>query len=365
MKVLFLLPYPVDTVPGQRLKFEQYFDYFRGNNIEIKVCSFISPRFYKILYKKGRYLTKILYTLKGYLLRLRHIFDAREFDVVYLFLWLAPFGPAALEFLLKKMNRPVIYDIDDLVYLPHSSEANKFTRFLKNKNRITVNMKMAEHIIVCTEHLRRYALQYNKNVTNISSTIDTRRYFVHNPYSNERKVVVGWSGSHTTSQYLHLLDDVLGKLQKKYGIGIKVIGDKDFQIPDVETEAQNWKLDTEVEDLQKIDIGLYPLPDEEWVLGKSGLKALQYMAVGIPVVCTAIGEAARFIQDNVNGFLAENKEDWLNKISLLIENPELRRRLGAAARKTVEERFSLEANAPRYLGILQEAYKGRYGRGQG
>jgi len=357
MKVLFLLPYPVNTVPGQRLKFEQYFNYFRDNNVEIKVCSFISPRFYKVLYKKGYYLTKIFYTLKGYILRLRDVFSARKFDMVYLFLWLTPFGLSLFEFLLKKMNKPIVYDIDDLVYLPHSSDANKFTSLLKNKNRITVNMKMADHIIVCTEYLRRYTLQYNKKVTNISSTIDTRKYFVNNPYSNSRRVVVGWSGSHSTARYLHTLADVLRKLQRKYGIGIKIIGDKDFQIPEVEIEAQNWKPETEVQDLQKMDIGVYPLPDEEWVLGKSGLKALQYMGIGIPVVCTEIGEVLRFIQDNVNGLLAKTQEEWFEKLSLLIENPGLRRKIGAAGRKTVEEKFSLDVNAPRYLQILEEVYR--------
>lgn len=355
MKVLFLIPYPLNTVPGQRLKFEQYFDYLKANDIEITVCSFISDGFYRILYKKGHYLKKVLYTIRGYFCRLLHVLQTRRFDAVYLFLWTAPFGPPLFEFLLKNMGRPIVYDIDDLVYLPHSSRANRFTRFLKNKERISFSMRIASQVIVCTRYLEKYALQYNPRVTNISSTIDTDKYFVKGPEAGSGRLVIGWSGSHSTSRYLHLLDNVLKALQDKYNIAIKVIGDAGFCIPGVRIEAQEWMLASEVSDLQQIDIGLYPLPDEEWVLGKSGLKALQYMGLGIPAVCSAIGEALNFIDDGVNGLLAKNEEEWIKKVSLLIESPDLRRRVGLAGRKTVEERFSVRANAPRYLKVIRDA----------
>ncbi len=359
MRVLFILPYPTDTVPGQRLKFEQYFTYLGENKIEIKICSFISPQFYKILYKKGHYLKKAFYAFKGYVSRLQNILDARKFDVVYLFLWSVPFGPPIFEFLLKKMNKPIIYDIDDLVYLPHYSDANRLFRSFKSKDRIPLSIKMADHVIVCTEYLKRYALQYNKNVTEISSTINTDTYFVNNCYSNDKKITIGWTGSHSTAPYLHLLDKVLKTVQKKYNVGIKVIGDKNFCIPGVDIDARDWNLKTEVQDLQEIDIGLYPLPDEEWILGKSGLKPKQYMALGIPAVCTRIGAVLDFIQDNQNGFLAETEEEWIQKLSLLIENPELRQKIGLAGRKTIEERYSVQVNAPTYLKIIEKVYKER------
>ncbi len=359
MKVLFILPYPTDTVPGQRLKFEQYFSYLRENKIEIKICSFISPKFYKILYKKGNYLKKTFHAFKGYVFRLQHILDARKFDVVYLFLWSAPFGPPIFEFLLKKMKKPIVYDIDDLVYLPHYSDANRLFRFFKSKNRIPLSIKMANHVIVCTDYLRKYALQYHKNVTEISSTINTDTYFVNNFYSNDKKITIGWTGSHSTAPYLHLLDNVLRTVQEKYRVGIKVIGDKSFHIPGIDIDAQDWNLATEVQDLQEIDIGLYPLPDEEWILGKSGLKPKQYMALGIPAVCTKIGAVLEFIQDNQNGFLAETEEEWIDKISLLLENPDLRKRIGQTGRKTIEKRYSVQVNAPTYLKIIEKVYEER------
>ena len=107
--------------------------------------------------------------------------------------------------------------------------------------------------------------------------------------------------------------------------------------------------------MKEIDIGLYPLPNTEWVLGKGGLKALQYMGLGIPVVCSDVGACKEFIRNNVNGFLVDSPEEWIDKISLLIESADLRKRIGLAGRKTVEDGFSVKANAPKFLKIIESA----------
>jgi glycosyltransferase involved in cell wall biosynthesis len=358
MKVLFLVPYPKDRAPSQRLKFEQYFDIFEQQGIKIEFWPFFDKSAYRIIYHRGKYIKKVFYILLRYLTRLKEIFRARNFDVIYVHLELAPIGPPLLEYLLSKTGRPVIYDIDDLVFLPHASMANRFMESFRSRSRIDFLLKVSSHVIVCTEYLKKYALQYNDRVTNISSTINTLTYFVNNPYTNQRQVCVGWSGSHSTSLYLHLLDHVLLEIQKKYNVRIKVIGDAGFRIPGADIDAHQWSLQTEVRDLQELDIGVYPLPDEEWVLGKSGLKALQYMALGIPTVAQSIGSNFEIIQDGVNGFLANSQEEWLEKISLLIESPELRKKIGLAGRKTVEERYSVKVTAPKYLEVLRSVYVG-------
>lgn len=351
-KVLFIVPFPLNCAPSQRLKFEQYFDYFRDNGIEIEVSAFVSPRFRRIIYKKGFYGRKIFYTLQGYLRRVRDVLRAKDFDVIYLHLEAAPFGPPVFEYIFSRiMRKPVIYDIDDVIYLPHASSANNFIKFLRFPRKIPAVIKLSSHVIVVTEHLKQFALRYNKNVTYIPPTIDTDRYFVKGPGTG--KVCVGWTGSHSTSQYLMLIRDVLLRLAEKYDISIKVFGDKNFRIEGLDIEAKDWSADTEVRDIQAIDIGLYPLPDTEWVLGKGGLKALQYMGMGIPAVCTRIGAVLGFIEDGVNGFLVSSEPEWTEAISRLIRDAGLRSRTGLAARKTVEERFSVKVNAPAYLSILR------------
>ena len=169
-------------------------------------------------------------------------------------------------------------------------------------------------------------------------------------------MVIGWSGSHSTSQYLYLLERVLKKISNAHSVKILVIGDASFNIDGIEIEALPWKESTEVDDLTRIDIGLYPLPDEPWVYGKSGLKALQYMALGIPTVASAVGMNFKVIEDGVSGFLVKNDREWITTITRLIDDPALRARVGEASRSRVLNRYSVKANQTIYLSIFKEVY---------
>ena len=169
-------------------------------------------------------------------------------------------------------------------------------------------------------------------------------------------MVLGWSGSHSTSQYLYLLESVLRKISSSRSVKILVIGDASFNIDGIELEALPWRESTEVDDLTRIDIGLYPLPDEPWVYGKSGLKALQYMALGIPTVASAVGMNFTVIEDGISGFLVKNDREWITTITRLIDDPALRERIGKASRSRVLETYSVKANQPTYLSIFKEVY---------
>jgi glycosyltransferase involved in cell wall biosynthesis len=208
-------------------------------------------------------------------------------------------------------------------------------------------------VITCTPYLDNVAKKYNTNTTDISSTINTDTYIPVNSYQNNHCLVLGWSGSHSTVQYLYLLKDVLIALRKQIEFKLLVVGDENFKIDGIETEAHNWTEAAEVPLLQRIDIGLYPLPlNEEWVLGKSGLKALQYMALGIPTIATNVGCNDRVIENNISGYLVNNNEQWLEKLHELMINPGLRKRIGLNARNRVEQKFSIKANAAKYLNII-------------
>ncbi len=361
MRVLFIVPYPIDRAPSQRLKFEQYFKYFEKAGIKCVVRPFMTEAFYDMVYQEGRYGEKIFYTLVGYMKRILSLADALNCDLIYLHLETAPFGPPIFEYLFKLIGKPVIYDIDDIVFIPNYSPANRIIRYLDDPAKTFRILKMSSHVIVVTKYLKECALKYNKSVTFIPPTIDTDKYYVKGPRHIEGRVCVGWSGSRTTSAYLKLIENVLRAISKKYDIDIKVIGNADFSIPGLANlRSQNWKAGSEVEDLQEIDIGLYPLPKTEWVMGKGGLKALQYMGLGIPVVSSRIGACLEFIRDDANGFLADSDEEWVEKISLLIEDADLRRRIGLEGRKTVEERFSVKANASKYIEVVEKVYNDRY-----
>jgi glycosyltransferase involved in cell wall biosynthesis len=356
-KILFVAPYPVDKAPSQRLKYEQYYQDFRDAGYEVTTSSFIDNKFWKIVYKPGNILQKVVFTLLGYFRRLMDLFSLGKYDVVYVHLWVTPIGPPVFEWLFRKFSKGLIYDIDDLIFLKPKSKSNPLINWLKSSNKSIYLMKNSDHVITCTPHLDAFVRQYNDKTTDISSTINTEVYRPRKNYSIKDKLTLGWSGSHSTSKYVYLLKDVFLALKQEMDFRLLVIGDKDFNIEGLDITAIPWQEATEVHDLSRIDIGLYPLPNEEWVLGKSGLKALQYMALGIPTIATAIGANYRVIEDSISGFLVNSSEEWLEAIRNLALNENLRRKIGIKAAERVENLYSLNANKTIYLSIINSLVK--------
>jgi glycosyltransferase involved in cell wall biosynthesis len=158
----------------------------------------------------------------------------------------------------------------------------------------------------------------------------------------------------TTIQHFDLMIPVLRRLREEYGVAVrfKVIGDGRYRDQELGIQGQDWSAETEVSDLSDIDIGVMPLPDDEWARGKCGLKGLQYMALGIPTIMSPVGVNTEIIDDGVNGFLAGDEDEWLTKLTSLIESAELREKLGREGRETVEQRYSVRSQRERYLSLL-------------
>jgi L-malate glycosyltransferase len=354
-KILFVCPYPDNVAPSQRLKFEQYYNHFREAGYEVETSSYISPVFWNIIYKKGNFPAKAWYSFAGYLKRIADLFRLGQFDIIYVHLWVTPFGPPVFEWLFRKASKKLVYDIDDLVYLKNvESRAHPLVTLIKGRKKPLFLMKAADHVITCTPYLDQFVRRFNSHTTDISSTIDTDRYWPKKDYNAPGKIIIGCSGSHSTSKYLHLLDDVFRDLARSFSFKLLVMGDEQFRIGGVEVEAIPWKESYEVDVISRFDIGVYPLPDEEWVLGKSGLKALQYMAAGIPTVATAIGAIFRIIQHKENGFLVNSEIEWKQCLIQLLSDPDLRNVIGKKAASTVERNYSVHATKQVYLSILNE-----------
>jgi glycosyltransferase involved in cell wall biosynthesis len=354
--ILVICPYPENEVPAQRLKYEQYFEHFRRNGYRVTVSPFFELSFYKILYSRGNYPKKIIGTLWGYVKRVIQIFRLPFYDGVYIFLYVTPFGGSFFERVYRALSRRLIYDIDDLAFMGKTSNNNSLVASLRGPEKYFYLMKVADHVITCTPYLDLIVRKYNPNTTDISSTINTEKYFPIENYKNDHRIILGWSGSHSTIPYLKLLAPVLRRLREQYDFKLLVIGASNFEIKGVDVEAIPWNEANEVRELRRIDVGLYPLPNEEWVLGKSGLKALQYMALGIPTVATAIGANFRVIEDGFSGYLVNSDDEWVTRLKALIENPSLRKQIGECGRARVEKYYSLNANEPVYLDIFRRVY---------
>ena len=154
--------------------------------------------------------------------------------------------------------------------------------------------------------------------------------------------------------------NVFIELAKRFDFYLKVIGGgENFDIKQVKVITEEWTLKKDVENFQRLDIGVYPLSNDERAIAKTPFKTVQYMSVGVPAVVSRVGGNIAMIQDGVNGFLASKEEEWFEKLSLLIKNPELRRKIGLAGRKTVKESYSVKVNAPKFIDIIRKVYSER------
>jgi glycosyltransferase involved in cell wall biosynthesis len=354
MNVLFIVPYPTEG-PSNRYRVEQYLPYLKEKGVDYSLKPFISSEFFKILYKRGNLTKKCLYFLLASLRRCLDVIKANTYDIVFVHIESFPFGPAILEWFFSKLNKPIIYDFEDAIYLPNFTTNNKLINYLKCPHKFYQTLGLSSHIIVCNKYMRDLVYPYNNNVTVIPTSIDTEKFKLKDFSFNNNKPIIGWIGSHTTSYCLEPLIKVFTTLAKKYDFYLRIIGaGKDFSIPGVNVINKEWTLEEEVDDFQKLDIGIYPLPDDERSKAKTPFKTIQYMSVGVPAVVSKVGGNTDIVQDGVNGFLASKEEEWVEKLSRLLEDPELRIKIGKAGRKTVEERFSLNHNAPLFYRVITQ-----------
>ncbi|MEO6302149.1 MAG: glycosyltransferase family 4 protein, partial [Bacteroidia bacterium] len=223
------------------------------------------------------------------------------------------------------------------------------------------NISYAHCVIAGNAYLAEKAKPYNKNVIIIPTTINSEWHLPKAEHRNKKLITIGWSGSISTIKHFELLVPVLLKLQEKYQnkLKFKVIGDKYYKHSLLNVEAIEWKENTEVSELNSLDIGLMPLPNDEWANGKCGLKGLSYMACAVPVIMSAVGVNKDIIKNGENGFLVSSDEEWISALCKLIESPELRTELGNKGRETVIKEYCVKAHKQSYLEVFKNAESSR------
>jgi glycosyltransferase involved in cell wall biosynthesis len=353
MRVLALVPSVYDTSPGQRYRLEQWEPLLRERGVEITYAPFESEELHGTVYAHGRFVEKLRLVAKALRERSSLLNNVKDFDLVYIFRETSLLGPAYFERVIHRSGVPYVFDFDDAVFVSYKSPSNGYLSYLKFAGKTATSCRLAAHVMAGNPYLAAYARRINENVTIVPTTIDTDKY---TPLTYDRPsapIVIGWTGSYSTVQHLDTLRDTLKKLAREKTFRLRVIGTPAYQIDGIDVEAMPWRASTELDDLSGIDIGMMPLPDDDWSKGKCGLKALQFMALGIPTVCSPVGVNTDIIQDSENGMLASSEGDWIKRLSLLIESPELREKLGRAGRRTVEEKYSAVSQAPRVYEIFK------------
>jgi glycosyltransferase involved in cell wall biosynthesis len=358
VRVLALVPALPDTSPGQRFRMEQWAPHLAARGIDVAFEPFESADLHERLYQPGQSARKAVLIGRAFAARARRLATLSEFDVVYVFREAALLGPALLERWIARRRVPMIFDFDDAVFERYVSPSNGYLSYVKCPGKTATICRLASHVMAGNPYLADYARRFNNRVTVVPTTIDTTRYAPRRPARGGETVVIGWSGSYSTVQHLDVLRAALQRLAGIVPFRLRVIGTSRYELPGVEVVASVWRAEMEVDDLREIDIGIMPLPDDRWSRGKCGLKALQYMALGIPAVCSPVGVNSDIIDHGRNGFLASAEDEWVDRLAELMRSAEARERLGAAGRQTVEERFSPVVQAPRVEEVLRSVTKG-------
>lgn len=358
--MLVLCPYPIGVAAGQRLKFEQYYDDWRAAGWEVDIAPFMDLPLWNVLHERGHLTKKMVGVAKGYLRRVRDLLIVPRYDLVYCHMYVTPLGTSAAERLLRSLARKLVYDLEDSV-IAHigptgRDHPNPLMRFLRARGKYRYQVRKADHVITSSPVLndRCKALNERGQCTYISSSLDADRFRPAHRYSNDGRVTIGWTGTFGSRPFLDLLRRVLQVLAKRRPFRLRIIGNFDYTLDGVDLEVVRWSAEREIEDLQAFDIGLYPLSIDDWVTGKSGLKAIQYMMMALPCVATNVGTTTLIIRDGENGLLVRTEDEWLQALTQLIDDPQLRRRLGEAARRDAVAKYSTKAIAARYRQVLDK-----------
>jgi len=174
-------------------------------------------------------------------------------------------------------------------------------------------------------------------------------------YSDQKVLRIVWIGTPETVKFLNFLAGPLAELAKRYSFTLRVIGAGNMIMPGVPIELLPWNADTEYSMISNCDIGIMPLTDTPWERGKCAYKLIQYMACAIPVVASPVGANSDVVIDGENGFLATSEGDWVKKLEQLLDNAELRQRLGAAGRMRVESNYCLQKTASKLINLITKA----------
>jgi glycosyltransferase involved in cell wall biosynthesis len=354
MKVLFIVPYPTGEAPSQRFRFEQYFDALRQKGIQFRVSPFLDLKAWNIIYQKGRIAAKAAGMLRGFLRRLGDVLISVRYDYVFIHREAAPLGPPLFEWLIAKvLSRKIIYDFDDAIWLPNVSESNRFFSRIKWYGKVSSICRWA-HIVSCgNDFLKQYALQYGRSAVVNPTVVETNRHY--NKLKEHKKtgrIIIGWTGTHSTVRYLNDLLPVLKIIEERYDAEIRIISNAEPRLPLKNINYVPWNKSTEIEDLLAFDIGIMPLPDNEWAKGKCGFKLIQYLALGIPAISSQVGVNPEIIDEGANGFLCSTQEQWLMAFEELISNPEKRKQYGRNGRMKVVSHFSAVANSASFLSMF-------------
>jgi len=348
MKVLYLTKYSRNGA-SSRLRSYQYFPFLEAKGISVTVSPFFDEDYLVNLYAGKRIAKRKL--IKFYLTRFITLFSIYKFDRIIIEKELFPYFFSWFEKALYLLNVRYIVDYDDAIFHNYDLSTNKLISFCL-KNKINNVMKYSNCVLAGNSYLaERARFSGAKKVVILPTVIDIEVYKPKTNY-NSSKIIVGWIGSPSTFKYVQKYAVIFEKILEIANVELHIIGATEDLGLGNKVKYLKWTEESEVALISQFDIGIMPLENSLWELGKCAYKLIQFMGCGIPVIASAVGTNKEVVEDGINGFLVETEEQWLRKLSLLIENKALRKEFGEKGRIKVESNYSIQEKHIVLISVL-------------
>jgi glycosyltransferase involved in cell wall biosynthesis len=265
--------------------------------------------------------------------------------------------------LLRRAARRLLFDFDDAMFL-RDSYAARGLRDRRRLRRFAGMVRSADAVVAGNSYLAEQAARWTdeRSIQVIPTCVDPQRYPLAPPLppptvggeGGEPGRELVWVGSSSTLRGLQAIAPLLEEIGRNVpGVRLKLLCDRFLTLRHLPVVSVPWSEANEAAEIARADIGISWLPDDAWSRGKCGLKVLQYLAAGLPVIANPVGVQMGMVRHGETGFLARTPAQWIEAVRQLADDAELRRRMGRAGRRLVEERYSVTAGATRWVRLLE------------
>ena len=358
MRVLGLATYPVEAA-ATRFRMIQFVEPLAQHGIELSVYPFLDSRLYGSLYNRSQWPRTSAGLALASVRRVRELWRARKADVLFVQREAMMFGPPVVEWLGINLHHcPMVLDLDDATYVAYESPTyGRLGSMLKWFSKTNDLIRWSRLVTCGNREIAAYVKSKGREAVVIPTVVDTTQFRPLAERETNDVPVIGWVGTHSTYPYVKTLFPVLERLARDYRFRLRLVGTgaDNIAIPGVEIENLPWKLNREIPDFQSLDIGIYPIVEDDWSVGKSCFKAVQYMAVGVPFVLSPVGACQDIAEANQTHFVARSETDWYEHLSRLLGDQALRRQMGEAGREYAVKHYSIEVQVPKLADALRSA----------
>jgi glycosyltransferase involved in cell wall biosynthesis len=350
MRVLCLTSFPKEAA-ATRFRVEQFIGPLASRGVDLTLSPFLDSKAFSTFYNSSSY--QIPFRIIGPLFnRIGEVLRAQKYDLLFVQREAMFFGPEIFERLIAAAGKlPIVLDLDDATYVRYvSPRFGRLASLVKCFGKTDRLIRKAAVVTCGNRFIAEYVASLGTKAEVIPTVVDTD---VFSPVEkNNVPLIIGWIGTHSTFPSLERLFPVLRRLAEKFQFKLKIVGAgrEEINLPGVIVENLKWSLDREPEDFRSLDIGLYPIfpaphAGEDWIRGKSGFKAIQYMSVGVPFVMSPVGICAEIGTAGETHLEATSLEQWYNALEKLLSDADLRKKIGASGRQKSLEFYTVPIQA--------------------